>query len=228
MTRSQLTPTDLRALLVARFPVLARLSEAQFQRLLDASALREAPHGSVLFEPRQPCAGFPLLLEGSVRVSKTGPNGREIVLYRVESGEGCVLSGGCLLGHTDHSATGTAEGHVRLLLIPPPLFRQLIVESEPFRDFVFDMYAARLTEVMQLVEEVAFRKLDTRLATLLVHRGPVIEETHQRLADELGSVREVVSRMLRNFEQNGWIRIERERLTVLDPQALAALARTTP
>jgi CRP/FNR family transcriptional regulator len=96
---------------------------------------------------------------------------------------------------------------------------------EPFRRFVFGMYGERLAEVMELVEEVAFRKLDERLAQLLVHRGPVVEGTHQGLADELGSVREIVSRLLRSFEQRGWVRIERERVTVLDPKALAGLAR---
>jgi CRP/FNR family transcriptional regulator len=86
------------------------------------------------------------------------------------------------------------------------------------------MYGERLAEVMQLVEEVAFRRLDERLAQLLVHRGPVIAATHQSLADELGSVREIVSRLLRSFEQRGWVRLERERVTVTDPKGLAGLA----
>jgi CRP/FNR family transcriptional regulator len=90
---------------------------------------------------------------------------------------------------------------------------------------VFGLYGARLSEVMELIEEVAFRRLDTRLAQVLIHRGPVLEATHQKLADELGSVREIVSRLLRSFEQRGWVKLERERVTVLDPKALAALAR---
>ena len=87
------------------------------------------------------------------------------------------------------------------------------------------MYGARLAEVMELLEEVAFRKLDTRLARLLVQRGPVIETTHQTLADELGSVRVFISRLLRSFEERGWVQLERERVTVNDPQALVAFAR---
>jgi CRP/FNR family transcriptional regulator len=79
---------------------------------------------------------------------------------------------------------------------------------------------------MELIEEVAFKRLDTRLAQLLVHRGPMVQETHQKLADELGSVREIVSRLLRSFEERGWVKLERERVTVLDPKALAALARS--
>jgi CRP/FNR family transcriptional regulator len=179
----------------------------------------------VLFDARQPCSGFPLLLSGVVRVTKAAPNGREILLYRVEPGEGCILSGGCLLGHSDYAARGVAETEVTLLRIPAPLFQEFILRHEAFRSFVFGMYGSRLAEVMELVEEVAFRKLDTRLAQLLVQRGPVVEATHQRLADELGSVREIVSRLLRSFEDRGWVRLERERVNVLDPAALAQQAR---
>jgi CRP/FNR family transcriptional regulator len=106
------------------------------------------------------------------------------------------------------------------------LFDELMAQSEPFRRFVFDMYGTRLAEVMELVEEVAFRKMDTRLARLLVQRWPVVEATHQALADELGSVRVVVSRVLRGFEDRGWVRLERERVTVTDPRALAGFAQS--
>src|SRR5690606_41079965 len=104
-------------------------------------------------------------------------------------------------------------------------FQALLVEHEPFRRFVFDMYGARLAEVMELLEEVAFRRLDTRLAALLIQRGPEIRATHQNLADELGSVRVFVSRLLKNFEDRGWVRLEREKVTVTDLKALAEFAR---
>jgi CRP/FNR family transcriptional regulator len=182
-----------------------------------------APAGGVLFDAGQPCRGFPLVLEGSVRVVMGSASGREILLYRVEPGQACILSGGCLLGHSDYSARGVAEEDVTLLSLPPDLFQALLIEHEPFRRFVFGMYGERLAEVMQLVEEVAFRKLDQRLAQLLVQRGPVLETTQQALADELGSVREIVSRLLRAFEMRRWIRLERERITLLDPRALAEL-----
>jgi CRP/FNR family transcriptional regulator len=215
---------DIRRQLLDRFPPLAALASPDLDRLLREAAPREVPEGTRMFDANQPCTGFPLLLDGCVRVSKIAPNGREIVLYRVEPGQVCVLSGGCLLGHAPHSATGTSEGTVRLMMIPSPLFDALIRESAPFRNFVFGMYGTRLAEVMAVVEDVAFRRLDARLADLLVTRGPVIQDTHQRLAEELGSVREVVSRVLRSFEQRGWIALARERVTVLDPAALAAFA----
>ena len=209
--------------LLGQFPFFSGLPVPQLERILGEAQLLRAPAGSVLFDARQPCRGFPLLLEGSVRVAKTSPNGREIQLYRVEPGQGCILSGGCLLGQTDYTATAVAERDTLLLSLPPPLFHELMLQFEPFRGFVFGMYSERLAEVMELVEEVAFHRLDARLAQLLIHRGPLVQATHQKLAGDLGSVREIVSRLLRSFEERGWVRLERERITVLDPKALSAL-----
>ena len=215
---------DARTLLPERFPVFRDVPAALVERVLAEAPLARMPAGSVLFDARQPCRGFPLVLEGAVRVAKSTPGGREILLYRVEPGQGCILSGGCLLGNAEYSARAVAETDVTLLSIPPALFQELMRACEPFRRFVFGMYGERLAEVMELVEEVAFRRLDVRLAQLLVQRGPLIEATHQKLADELGSVREIVSRLLRSFEGRGWVRLERERITLLEPAALAGLA----
>lgn len=214
---------EVRDLLLQRFPLFAQLPTERLQKLLAGAETRRVPAGGILFDADQPCRGFPLVLEGAVRVVMNAPSGREILLYRVDPGQGCILSGGCLLGHSDYAARGVADEDVTLLNLPPEAFNALLLEHEPFRRFVFAMYGERLAEVMTLVEEVAFRRLDERLAQLLVHRGPLIEATHQKLADELGSVREIVSRLLRSFESRGWVRLERERVTVLDPKALAAL-----
>jgi CRP/FNR family transcriptional regulator len=216
---------DLRRRLVERFPLFSGLPPAMLEELVATAQEVRAPAGSVLFDERQPCAGFPLVLEGDIRVTKAAPSGRGILLYRVGPGEGCILSGGCLLGNSSYSATGVAETDVTLLRIPPPLFQKLMMQSEPFRRFVFGMYGERLSEVMELVEAVAFQRLDARLAQLLIRRGPVVQATHQSLADELGSVREIVSRLLRSFEERGWVRLERERVTLLDLKALAAHAQ---
>ncbi|MBI3373758.1 MAG: Crp/Fnr family transcriptional regulator [Betaproteobacteria bacterium] len=215
---------NIEVLLLQRFPALAQVAGKRREALLAGSQLRRAPKGAVLFEPGTPCAGFPLVLEGSVRVAMHAPSGREILLYRVEPGESCILSGGCLLGHSDYSANGIAESEVTLLLVPPALFQDLIVHEEAFRALVFSAYGARLAEVMELVEAVAFQRVDERLARLLIHRGPVVSASHQVLADELGSAREVISRLLGSFETRGWVKLERERVTVTDPKSLSALA----
>ena len=213
----------LREQVLRRFAFFTELPAGQMEALLDEAQLLRAPAGTVLFDANQPCRGFPLVLEGSARVAKSAPSGREILLYRVEPGQTCILSGGCLLGHTDYSATGIAETDVKILSISPARFEALMLGFAPFRRFVFGAYGERLAEVMELVEEVAFRRLDSRLAQLLIRRGPSIVGTHQSLADELGSVREIVSRLLRGFESRGWVRLEREHITVTDPKSLAAL-----
>lgn len=210
----------IRALLLARFPMFGGMPADRLDELLSTAPLRHVKAGRVVFERKTRCEGFPLLLEGSVRVTTRSSSGREIVLYRVGPGEGCILSGGCLLGRNDYTAGGVAESDVTLLLISRAVFEEFILKFPPFRHFVFEMYGSRLAEVMEMVDEVAFRKLDTRLARLLVQRGPVVDATHQNLADELGSVRVFISRLLRSFEERGWVRLERERVTVVDPKSL--------
>jgi CRP/FNR family transcriptional regulator len=173
-----------------------------------------------MFGERQPCSGFPLVLSGRIRVAQRYPNGREMQLYRVGPGESCVLSSSCLLGRTQYPANGTAETDVELAVIPPDDFRALVAEDAPFGE--------RLTSLLALVEAVTYQKLDQRLAALLVRRaedGPTIHATHQALADELGSVREIVTRMLRSFEDRGYVELGRERIRVVDAKALGELAR---
>ncbi len=218
-----MTVRNIEGRLLQHFPTLAGLGSQRREALLAQSVMRNAPLGTVLFDSGTPCSGFPLLLEGSVRVVMRSPSGREILLYRVEPGDSCILSGGCLLGHSDYAASGIAESEVTLLLVPPALFQDLIVHEEAFRSLVFAAYGARLAEMMELVEAVAFQRLDGRLARLLIHRGPILSTSHQALADELGSAREVISRLLGGFETRGWGKLERERVTVTDPKSLSAL-----
>jgi CRP/FNR family transcriptional regulator len=216
-------PAETAARVERLFPVLRELPAPLRESLYAQGALRTVPAGTTLFAPGNPCTGFPLVIEGTVRVGKTTPRGREILLYRVEPGESCILSSGCLLGHSDYSASGVAETDVTLFHVPPNLFQELLLASTAFREFVFGMLGARLSEVMELVEEIAFSRVDERLARLLIHRGPVVSASHQALADELGSAREVISRLLGGFEARGWVRLERERVTVTDPKSLSAL-----
>ena len=227
MSAGTLTPS-LAPRIGEAFPGLAR-SPATLARIATRAVHRKVPAGTVMFSERSPCTGFPLVLAGSVRVVQHFPNGREIQLYRVKPGESCLLSGSCLLGRSDYLASGIAESDVELVIITPPEFRALVAEDEVFREHVFTLYGERLAALMQLVEAISWQKLDQRLAALLVERtragAPAVHATHQALADELGSVREIVSRLLRSFEDRGWVELGRERITVRDGDALSALAR---
>jgi CRP/FNR family transcriptional regulator len=213
--------------IAATFPTLAGASRATLEHLADVGILRRVPPGTVMFSEHSPCSGFPLVLSGTVRVLQRYPNGRELQLYRVKPGESCLLSGSCLLGHTEYAASGIAETDVELLVVPAAEFNALVATDETFRSHVFALFSERLAGLMQVVEAIAYQKLDQRLAALLVNRdgeGGEIRATHQALADELGSVREIVTRLLRSFEDRGWVDLGRERIRVVNRAALAGLA----
>ncbi|MBW7886380.1 MAG: Crp/Fnr family transcriptional regulator [Caldilineaceae bacterium] len=195
------------------------------QALLQGDMQRvSAPAGQVLFDLDSPCSLFLLLYAGGLRVIKPAVSGREIVLYRLAPGDSCILTVSCLLGHTSYPARGVVESDLVAYAISQPMFSRLLAESGPFRTFVFHRFAERIADLMQLVEEVAFGQMDQRLAALLASRGPVIEATHQQLADELGTVREVVSRRLKQLEQGGLVRLERGQVIVVNGQGLRELA----
>jgi len=209
------------------YPVLAQLPPALQQSVLSSAQTVSIPGGTVVFDEHQPCQGFPFVVSGSIRVAKATASGRELPLYRVVPGESCIITSSCLLGHVDYNARGTAEGDTTLVLLPRNLFDQLLAQVA-FRDFVFALFAERMAELMQLVEEVAFKKLDQRLAGLLLGKGRTVHATHQQLADELGSVREIVSRLLKGFAEQGLVRLGREQVEVLDATGLRRIAGGTP
>ncbi|MDX5409227.1 MAG: Crp/Fnr family transcriptional regulator [Thauera sp.] len=216
-------PTTETERLESRYPVLAELTAPAHARLLHSARWMRVPAGAMLFDDRQACEGFPFVVEGTVRVSKCAPSGRELPLYRVGPGETCIISSSCLLGHEDYNARGVTESDTLLMLLPKAAFDDLMAER-PFRDFVFHLFAERIADLMQLIEEVAFRKLDQRLAALLLGKGRLVHTTHQQLADELGSVREIVSRLLKNFADQGLVRLAREQVEILDPAGLRKLS----
>ncbi len=205
------------------YPVYAALGEAARSRLLRQGRLTQLPAQAPVFNEHERCQGFPFVLEGSIRVIKTAPNGRQLPLYRVLPGETCIISSGCLLGQAPYNARGVTASPCTLLLLPEADFQALLGEA-PFREFVFQLFSERLADLMQLVEEVAFHKLDQRLAALLLGHGAVLHTTHQQLADELGSVREIVSRLLKGFAEQGLVALGREQIEILDPPGLRRLA----
>ncbi|HET6803171.1 MAG TPA: Crp/Fnr family transcriptional regulator [Casimicrobiaceae bacterium] len=207
------------------FPALADAAPASLTRIVEHGIHRKVRAGTILFDAHTPCGGFPLVLSGTVKVLQRYPNGRELPLYRVRPGESCLLSGSCLLGHSDYTASGIAETDVELLILPATDFHALIASDEAFRHHVFNLFGERLATLLSLVEAIAYQKLDQRLAALLLAKGDPVNATHQMLADELGSVREIVSRLLRSFEDRGWVDVARERIRIVDRAALAALTQ---
>lgn len=206
------------------YPALASLDDGRFDALLNESHLVQVKAGTVLFDDESPCQAFPMLVEGTIRVSKVGASGRELQLYRVGPGESCILTSSCLLGHIAYNARGVAETDMVAVTLPQSVFSRLVGEHEPFRQYVFSLFAERISDLMQLVEAVAFHRLDQRLAALLLGKGKVIHVTHQALADELGSVREIVSRLLKTFAEQGLVSLSREQIEIVDASGLRKLA----
>lgn len=215
---------NLRSRLLQLYPMLGELHATELDDLLGDALTMSLPAGTVMFDENQPCQGFPLLLSGSIRVIKSSINGRELQLYRVCAGESCILTSSCLLGHSAYHARGITEQAVEMVVLPPATFKALIASHPPFRDYIFGLFSERLTDLMQLVTAVAFQKLDQRLAALLVARPSPLHSTHQALADELGSAREMVSRLLKGFAEQGWVKLGREQIEVTDAAALKRFA----
>lgn len=208
-------------------PLLQFLPERVLAQL-SALPVIELASGTRVFETSAHCAGFPVLLAGMVRVFKHLANGRRIELYRVTPDEPCILSLGCLLGGGQYPASGITHGTTRMILMPPALFNQCLAENTAFRTAMFRTLGDRLVHTMELVEEVATLRLDVRLAAaLLAHdagENRPIAMTHQDLADELGTVREMVSRLLDDFSQQGTVVLGRGRIEIVDAAALRRLA----
>lgn len=208
------------------YPVLDRMPDALARSIEESLKPVHASAGHSLFASGEPCTHFPLLVEGVIRASKRGPDGHEILLYRLNPGESCVITTVALLGRTSYPAQASAETDLLLYGLPRDLFVGLVLKSEPFRVFVFDFLSRRLAHLMALIDDVAFRRVDQRLASRLLGGAEPLTVTHQMLADELGTTREVVSRTLESFQQSGLLRLGRRRIEILDRSALQRVYRT--
>ena len=182
----------------------------------------EVPVNTVLFNENTACRGFPLVLTGEIKVSRHSEDGRSLELYRVVPGELCLVSSACLFRAQPLSAYGVTTKPSTLMLIPPDLFTRWL-ETPAFRNAVLGLFAERMADLTLLIDAVAFQKLDRRLAAALLGRGQQLNVTHQALADELGTVREIVTRLLRRFEREGWVNLGREQIQIVNSAALRAL-----
>jgi CRP/FNR family transcriptional regulator len=211
----------------ARFEGLQALAPDIARDLEARSQLVRLAAGTVVFAPGQQAANLLLLLSGSVRVQQRSESGREVFLYRVHAGESCVLTTACMLAEVDYSAEALAETDIEAVAIPRVLFDDLAGRSAQFRSFVFQSYARRITDLFGLIDDIVFQRMDVRLATRLLelaHDG-LVQATHQALAVELGSAREVISRLLGEFQRRGWITQARGEVRLLDAEALIRLSR---
>jgi len=193
-------------------PLLQQADPALQQEFRQAAFFARIPAGRDVFLEGSQAEALALLLSGVVRVYKIGETGREITLYRFGLGESCILTANAILSQQSFPAIATVEETAEAILIPAAAFRDWVARHALWRDFLFDLLAQRLSSVMAIVEEVAFRRLDYRIAAFLLEqsrRQNPIALTHQEIAAELGSSREVISRILKDFAGEGLIKTGR-------------------
>lgn len=223
-TPIQATWTDL-------FPGLARLPDAVRAVLHRDGRLVRARQGDRIFGPDAVPQHLLFLLTGMLRVSQSSDSGREIVLYRVEGGQSCVMTTACVLSHEAYLAEGIAETDLTSIALPKATFDALVSEQPVFRDFILAAYTRRITDLFRIIDDVAFGRVDMRLAARilsLVDEAGELRATHQALAAELGTAREVVSRQMTEFQRRGWLTQHRGRVQIRDAGALRRLAESAP
>lgn len=204
-------------------PFLQHTDVGLTREFQQAAFFTRIPAGKDIFIEGDTCDSIALLLSGTVRVYKIGESGREITLYRFGEGESCILTANAILNQKTFPAVAVVESDAEAVMIPADAFRDWVRRHDVWREFVFDLLSQRLSSVMSIVEEVVFRRMDARLADLLLKKarqGSHIAITHQEIAAELGSSREVISRLAEGFASAGLIGSSRGHLEILDKDGL--------
>ena len=204
-------------------PILKNAEAGLLQEFQQKAFFAKIPAGHDVFIEGDRVDAIALLISGVVRVYKIGETGRELTLYRFGNGESCILTANAILSQKNFPAVATVEQEAEAVMIPAEVFRDWVRRYDLWREFVFDLLSERLSAVMAIVEEVAFRRMDARLAAFLLQRSQssdLIQITHQEIAAELGSSREVISRILEDFSAEGIISVGRGTIRVQEREAL--------
>jgi CRP/FNR family transcriptional regulator len=209
--------------IIIAMPILQRADASLVNELKREGQFAKIPAGQDVFVEGDRVDGIALLISGVVRVYKIGETGREITLYRFGLGQSCILTANAIMSQKSFPAIATVEEDAEAVMIPAAVFRDWVKRYDLWREFVFDLLSERLSTVMAIVDEVAFKRMDRRVALLLLNRAKVqnpMQMTHQELAAELGSSREVISRILEDFSREGLIESRRGIIEILDFKAL--------
>ena len=212
MDAEELTEQELRE----HFPLL-RQDPGLLRDFVEAGQIVALPRSHQIYWQGDACQGIAFMLSGSIRVYKCSESGREISLYEIVPGETCILNASCIIGRQGYPANAITLADCTALLIPADKFRRLMEQHEALRIFIYALLGQRLAEIMELVEEVAFRRMDDRLRDYLLEKSTngTLRATHQTVANDLGTSREVVTRLLRDLEQRGEVHVSRNEISLL-------------
>jgi len=209
--------------IVRVLPILEHADPGLLREFQQKAFYARIPQGHDVFVEGDRADAIALLISGVVRVYKIGETGREITLYRFGNGESCILTANAILSQENFPAIATVEKEAEAVMVPAEVFRDWVRRYDLWREFVFDLLSARLSSVMAVVEEVAFHRMDDRVAAFLSERlaqSDLLQITHQEIAAELGSSREVISRILEDFSALGMINVSRGTITLLNRESL--------
>ncbi len=206
-----------------------RDADPEFRRVFAESAKRvHLNAGQFICMEEDQCAGLPIVIEGTARVYKMSDSGRELTLYRIDGGDSCVLTASCLASDRYFPAFAVAETEIDAWFVSATDFRLWLDTYSGWRRYVFDLFAGRMSSVIELVEEIAFSQMDVRLAMYLVDEagrsGGPIQRTHEHIATDLGTSREVVSRLLKDFEKQSMVQLSRGSIGIIDSEGLSRLS----
>lgn len=211
--------------LLSTYPVLEKYADKECLEVFREAQVAAFDPGTTMFHEESPCSNFMWLLEGSVRIFKNSEEGREVTIYRVLPGELCLLSLNSLFGGYSYPASPKSETHTKGLIISAVKFHHLMEKSRGFRQYVLQALTERLSNVISLISAVSFRRLDLRLACLLGQQfersgGVALKITRAELACELGTTREVINRILKEFKHQQCISLKRGQIHLVSPDGL--------
>ena len=213
------------------FPVWDRLTLEQQETLLGAASRQSVKKGTVLHNGSADCTGLLLVCSGQLRAYILSEEGREITLYRLFEMDICLFSASCMMHSIQFDITIEAERDTDFWLIPTEVYKRMMETSAPLANYTNEIMASRFSEVMWLMEQIMWKSFDQRLAAFLLEEAGLegsnqLKLTHEIIGNHLGSAREVVTRMLRYFQNEGMVKLSRGTVEILDPEKLRHLAQT--
>jgi len=211
------------------FPIWNKLTDDQRQRITQRVVRREVKKGTLLHDGSNECTGLLLVRAGQLRAYILSDEGREITIYRLFDRDMCLFSASCIMRSIQFDITVEAEKDTELWLIPPDVYQAVMNESAAVANYTNEVMASRFSEVMWLMEQIMWKSLDKRLAAFLAEESAIegsetLKLTHETIAKHLGSHREVITRMLRYFQSEGWVKVSRGTVEILDMDALEGLS----
>ena len=212
------------------FPIWHQLTDDQRERIYGSLISRSVQKGTVLHGGGD-CTGLLLVRSGQLRAYILSEEGREVTIYRLFDRDLCLLSASCIMRSIQFDITVEAEKDMDLWMIPAEVYRRIMTESAPLSNYTNEIMAARFSEVMWLVEQIMWKSMDRRVAAFLLEEAAIedaelLRLTHETIANHLGTHREVVTRMLRYFQDEGMVRLARGSVELLDKKRLEALRDT--